>query len=70
MIAPNIGELKSIKARMPHPNGFVDVELTRVNSKLEGEVNLPKGTSGTFIWEENEISLKEGSQKISLMSSK
>lgn len=70
MIAPNMGELKMLKARMPHPNGFIDVELTRVNSKLEGEVSLPKGTFGTFIWEEKEIDLKEGSQKVRFVSSK
>jgi len=63
-IAPNLGELKRLRAKMPHPNGFIEVILERSGEKLKGKVILPKGTFGTFYWKGNRIKLQEGIQKI------
>ncbi|WP_139957570.1 alpha-L-rhamnosidase-related protein [Flavicella sediminum] len=65
-IAPNLGELKNLRAKMPHPNGFVEVTLTRKNKAIKGEISLPKGSTGIFIWNGKKITLKEGNQKIKL----
>ncbi len=63
-IEPNPGKLKELYAKMPHPDGYVEVRLKRKNDKIKGEVILPKGTNGTFKWKGKQIQLKEGSQKI------
>ena len=66
LIAPNLGTLKNITAKMPHPNGFVEVQLKRNKNKISGNVTLPKGTKGTFLWMGRELKLKEGKQQINL----
>ncbi|MEN8124627.1 MAG: alpha-L-rhamnosidase N-terminal domain-containing protein [Bacteroidota bacterium] len=66
LIAPNLGELKNVDAKMPHPNGFVEVKLERNEDKIKGEVILPKGTYGTFKWKGKQIKLKEGYQIINI----
>lgn len=67
LIKPAPGELKEINGRMPHPNGFIQVRLKRVGSSgVEGTVELPSGLSGKFVWNNKEILLKEGSQKVKL----
>ena len=64
LIAPNLGDLKNVKVKMPHPNGFVELKLKRNHDKIYGNVTLPKGTQGTFIWKGKKMKLKEGNQKI------
>lgn len=66
LIAPNLGGLKVLTAKMPHPNGFVELQLKRNRNKISGVVSLPKGTKGTFLWNGKELLLKEGEQKINL----
>ena len=63
-IAPNLGKLKRLTAKMPHPNGFVELKLERKKEKIKGEIILPKGTSGTFSWKGKDVVLKEGKNKI------
>ena len=64
LIAPNMGDLENITAKMPHPNGYVALRLERKKEKIKGEITLPKGTSGTFSWNGKDIVLKEGKNKI------
>jgi hypothetical protein len=66
VVAPHFGELTKINAVMPHPKGEVSVKLTRNNNQVTGEVMLPKGTSGTFIWQDTEIKLSSGKRLINL----
>ncbi len=66
IVEPNLGKLINIKAKMPHPNGFIEVKLERRGQKLKGEVVLPKDTNGTFYWKGNKINLIEGMQKINI----
>jgi hypothetical protein len=66
-IAPNLGPLKEVTGRMPHPAGEIAVNLKRKGTTgLTGQVTLPPGLSGTFRWAGREIALKEGTQKINL----
>ena len=65
LIKPALGELKEINGRMPHPNGFIAVALKRSGtSGIEGTVELPPGLEGKLVWNNKEIVLKEGSQKV------
>ena len=47
-VAPQPGDLKTVSARVPHPKGFIDVELAFDGGKARGTVALPQGVSGTF----------------------
>ncbi|MFA5326173.1 MAG: alpha-L-rhamnosidase C-terminal domain-containing protein [Prolixibacteraceae bacterium] len=55
---PALGELQFIKGKMPHPAGTIQFDLKR-NGKagITGEVFLPEGLSGDFIWNGNSIKL-------------
>ena len=67
LITPALGGLKEVRGKMPHPNGFITVELKRTGtSGIEGSVELPKGLVGKFVWNNKEILLKEGNQKVRL----
>ncbi len=64
-IAPQMGELKWIEGTMPHRFGEIKVNLKQSkNKKISGDVTLPIGLSGTFVWEGEELNLKSGSNKI------
>jgi len=64
IIEPNMGVLENISAKMPHPNGMIEVVLQKKGNKVKGEIILPKGTSGIFKWKGKEVVLKEGENKI------
>ncbi len=67
IIAPHLGRLKFIEAKMPHPNGDILVSLKRKDDNgLEGNVLLPQGLSGIFIWKGKQVQLHSGRQSIAL----
>ena len=67
LVAPNFGHLKHFRAQMPHPKGMISVELTRTGSTgIHGTVSLPKGLSGKFHWQGQQILLKPGRQPIKI----
>ncbi len=64
-IAPQLGALQWVKASMPHPRGEVVVDLQRKGEQgLQGEVTLPEGVSGIFLWNGKTQTLKAGKQKM------
>jgi len=65
-IAPNLGDLNNIHAKMPHPSGYIEVELERDNTNIKANIILPKGVTGVFIWQGKSIQLKEGKQIITI----
>jgi len=66
-IEPALGALTHVKASMPHPNGTIAVEITKKsNNGVEAEINLPKNTTGTFIWGGKSVQLNSGVQKIKI----
>ena len=61
LIAPNLGKLNKISAVFPHLKGEVKVDLHK-NGKgnLEGEVHLPAGLFGEFVYKNTKIALVSG----------
>jgi alpha-L-rhamnosidase len=66
-IAPAPGELTWVQCSMPHPRGWIRLFLKRTGAQgISGEVSLPPNTAGKFVWNNQEILLHAGTQKISL----
>jgi hypothetical protein len=64
-IAPCLGPLTWVKAAMPHPSGSITVSLKRKGKTgIEGEVKLPEGLKGSFLWKGKETVLESGLTKI------
>ena len=55
-----MANLEFISGKMPHPLGEIYMELKKENGRFAGEVILPQGLAGRFIWLDKEISLKGG----------
>ena len=67
-IAPQPGTLKKIAAEFPHPDGKIGCSLEKHGEEgISGEITLPDGLYGEFIWHERKIELRPGKQKINLM---
>jgi hypothetical protein len=49
-VAPSLGQLTELHARMPHPKGEIDVQLAKRGGKLTADVQLPAGITGEFDW--------------------
>jgi hypothetical protein len=66
-VRPAFGELKEVRAVMPHPKGLVKVYLRRKDAAgVIGVVELPPGVSGVFDWKGQQIELHPGLQRIEL----
>ena len=63
-IAPQPGGLKWFKATMPTPKGPVALDLRFDGGQAVGEVVLPSGLPGTFVWKGAERLLHAGSNRI------
>ncbi len=63
-IHPALGELTHIDAKMPHPNGEIQVKLQRVGQGLIGEIRLPEGIKGNYSFNGKNIALSSGLTKI------
>lgn len=59
-VAPNLGKLTQVHARMPHPQGEIDVQLVKRGAKLTADVALPAGVTGEFDWAEVKKPLAAG----------
>lgn len=64
-IAPHLGELQSLSAEYPHPQGVIAVHLKRNGRLLTGSVTLPKNLAGSFLWNGKEAALHAGDNAIS-----
>ncbi|MGK7394250.1 MAG: alpha-L-rhamnosidase C-terminal domain-containing protein [Candidatus Cyclobacteriaceae bacterium M3_2C_046] len=66
VIQPHMGILKQLKTVVPHPLGLIKLELERTgNDGVQAIVWLPDNLYGTFVWKEQEKTLKPGQQRIS-----
>lgn len=64
-IAPALGPLRRAEGRMPHPSGEISMRLERTGETgLRGEVSLPPGVGGTFVWRGRTVELRSGTQRI------
>ena len=59
-IKPHLGELKEVKADMPHPKGRIEVEYRKVKKGRQTRIILPAGMSGTFEYNGESRMLKNG----------
>jgi alpha-L-rhamnosidase len=65
-IEPHLGTMKNVSGAMPHPNGMVSVQYTNKNDQWHIEIDLPKNTSGTFVWKGKSYPLKTGKNSLQL----
>ncbi|HVB03228.1 MAG TPA: alpha-L-rhamnosidase C-terminal domain-containing protein [Chitinophagaceae bacterium] len=66
-IVPALGGLNEIRATMPLPEGEISLWLRRSGkSGIRGEIELPPGLGGQFIWNGQKLSLHPGNQTIRL----
>ena len=61
-VAPCPGSLKSLTAKHPHPQGFVEVDLKFADGKASGTVKTP--VPGTFVFGGRTIPLVVGENRI------
>jgi alpha-L-rhamnosidase len=58
-IEPAPGKLTFIKGQIPHPNGIISFDLKRNGTDgIKGDVVLPEGLTGSFIWKGKTIPIK------------
>ncbi len=50
-IAPALGALHHVHARLPHPAGHIEIWLDRTGDRLHARVALPPGLTGEFLWQ-------------------
>ena len=64
-IAPHLGDLRSLDAEMPHPNGGLIRATYRVrHGRLTANVVLPEGVEGEFVWAGQTIAIKPGRNEL------
>ena len=61
-----MASLKFIDGKVAHKNGVIKLKLTREGKSVAGEINLPSGLSGEFVWNNKSIKLFEGKNKIAV----
>ena len=65
IIEPQLGLLNYVECKVPHPKGDIIVKLKRKGEDgLTGEIILPGGLPGKFVWKSQGISLSSGRNKI------
>ncbi len=64
-IAPHLGDLPSLSASYPHPEGMIEVRYERQGGGLTGTVTLPGQLSGEFVFNGKTQALHPGMNQIS-----
>lgn len=64
-IQPALGRLTSVESTVPHPQGDIRLTLKRTGKTgIAGEVELPVGLTGTFVWNGKNVPLRAGVNRI------
>ena len=63
-VAPQPGALTFVKAKVPHPQGFVEVDLKFADGAASGTVALPAGVDGEFEFGGRRVALVPGANRI------
>jgi hypothetical protein len=67
LINPHLSNLKQASGAMPHPKGEIAVAYSSgKDGKWKAVINLPTGTSGTFVWKDKSFPLHDGENKFDL----
>jgi alpha-L-rhamnosidase len=69
-IEPHLGTLNHVVATMAHQLGEINAEYTRTNESIDAEITLPRSLSGALIWQGKRYPLQEGSQHLTLATSR
>ena len=64
VIAPHMGALTALSARMPHPCGDIAVSYRKIGDSWSFMIDLPRGVSGVFLWKGRRTPLLEGSNSL------
>jgi alpha-L-rhamnosidase len=59
-IAPELGDLKKLTVRYPHPLGEIVAHYEMTSGGIHAEITLPPGLSGTFEWQGRSRVLRPG----------
>ena len=65
-ITPLPGKLPKIVVRTPHPDGFINLDLSFNGLKCSGSVELPTDITGVFVWDGKETPLKGGANVVNM----
>ncbi len=63
-LEPHLGQLHHADARVPVPQGMLEVKYAVEGEALTADVDLPSGLSGTISWHGQEFPLHPGAQHI------
>lgn len=67
IIEPNMGQLKSIDVKFPHPTGVIELKIIiEKHKQSQALIRMPEQLQGTFIWKGIETHLSPGYQQIKL----
>ena len=66
LIAPQPAGLKWLKAKTPHPQGMIEMDLAFSDGKAVGVVTLPGTLSGLFRWNGQDVRLHPGRQEVAV----
>jgi len=64
VVQPNLGQLRRLKARVPHPQGEIAVAYERKGEGLLVDVTLPASLKGWFYWHGKKVPLRGGKQHL------
>ena len=65
-IAPELGDLKKLTVRYPHPLGEIVVHYEVSGNSLHAEITLPPGLTGTFEWKGKSHILSGGTTTVNV----
>ena len=65
VIEPNFGNLTRLDVVFPHPDGLINLDLTRDKNKVEGTITMPGNLSGEFKLKGKTFLLRPGKNDIS-----
>jgi alpha-L-rhamnosidase len=63
-VRPHLGPLPWLRARMPHPQGVIEVDFVRRGAEITGTVTLPPGVEGVFKHGGKRVKLRAGKNTI------
>jgi len=59
-VEPHLGNLTTLSGEMPHPNGKIAVSYKPEKGKMRVTINLPRATTGVFVWKSIKYQLAPG----------
>ncbi|MGO4494925.1 hypothetical protein AB4114_03280 [Paenibacillus sp. 2RAB27] len=60
VIRPQLGSLTRLQGKLPHPNGFIEVNVACWDSQWHVEVTMPQSLPGTLVWGQESYPLHVG----------